>query len=678
MPRRKVLRLHISLLNLEPQIWREVLVPPDLTLGNLHAVIQIVMGWEDAHLHAFWHGKQRYASYQEMQLGDEDGSESEDEHEVGELLKRRGSRLRYEYDFGDSWEHEIVRLGVEKVDEDHPLTFCVAGERAGPPEDCGGVWRYQRLIDGLRDGGTPPPDDEDWAELAEWLGGDFDPARIDLDEINARLVQGLVAMDPPDSFDQPDADVDARPLAPVVSLDEARQRGREKVGRNEPCPCGSGKKYKKCCLQKRAEPSPEQRAAALQRMDGDLARRLMSYAQRRHNHMGRFEPWFEDELGGDLDMMQLVIPCACYVFTVDGKPASEWFLAARGGKLTEAEQAWLQAQRQAWLGLWEVQEVEVGHHALLLDLLTGQRRTVIERQGTAGLVPRLVLLARVVDCQGISLLIGSHQQPLPPQRAEQVQQLVREELELGEGDVPPERLRQLDAAEALLATWHVVCEELASKPLPELKNTDGDDMLLTNDTFTIVDGERQALLERLRELKHETIRVAVEEADGEQHFTFTVAGNAKHRSWDNTVVGTAGLRSGRLNVETNSRQRADTLRALLEEQVGDLLEHRSRDHADPTALLDERLAAEPDDEEAEEALGEEELEVMRAFKQQHMEGWLDESIPLLDDATPRKAARDPALRRRLEVLVKEMECREARLPEAERFDVAGLRRELGL
>src|SRR5260221_3101206 len=98
-------RLKVTLLETEPPVWRRVEVASEMTLDELHVVLQLAMGWTDSHLHQFEQGDACYGVPDPMGF-----QEVLDERRarVGELLKRRGARMRYEYDFGDSWEHELV------------------------------------------------------------------------------------------------------------------------------------------------------------------------------------------------------------------------------------------------------------------------------------------------------------------------------------------------------------------------------------------------------------------------------------------------------------------------------------------------------------------------------------------------------------------------------------------
>jgi hypothetical protein len=131
----KVYQLKVTLREIEPQIWRRILVPGNVKLSALHHILQLVMGWQDMHLHQFVIGRTPYGP-----ADPENEMEMEDEKQARLDQVVRGEKVRfvYEYDFGDSWEHEIL---VEKLLAPEPGTHypvCLAGERACPPEDCGG------------------------------------------------------------------------------------------------------------------------------------------------------------------------------------------------------------------------------------------------------------------------------------------------------------------------------------------------------------------------------------------------------------------------------------------------------------------------------------------------------------------------------------------------------------
>lgn len=175
-------KLKLTLEGIEPAIWRRLIVPSQLSLYDLHRVIQIAMGWEDCHLHEFTIKRKRYST------DPDDCDQADDEHTtlLQDVIRTR-SKFTYMYDYGDSWRHALV---VEKTlnDLEHPLPVCVDGARSGPPEDSGGAWGYAEKLEILTDRHA---DEEERGELRAWLGDRFDPEKLDLPEINRTLAQAF-------------------------------------------------------------------------------------------------------------------------------------------------------------------------------------------------------------------------------------------------------------------------------------------------------------------------------------------------------------------------------------------------------------------------------------------------------------------------------------------------------
>jgi hypothetical protein len=172
-------QLRITLLGIDPPIWRTVQVPAHVTLYLLHRVIQVAMGWGDDHLHEFRAGKKQYGT---PMPGGHVRIHDETETRLYRVLTKPRQRMLYEYDFGDCWKHEVVLEEVIRggAPLEHPV--CVAGERACPPEDCGGVWGYQDLLEAVAD-----PEHPDHEDRMDWLGDAFDPEAFDRDAVNRRL-----------------------------------------------------------------------------------------------------------------------------------------------------------------------------------------------------------------------------------------------------------------------------------------------------------------------------------------------------------------------------------------------------------------------------------------------------------------------------------------------------------
>ena len=175
----------MTLTGSKPPIWRRLTVPESTTLVRLHELIQIAFGWTDSHLHLFEIDGEEYGPAGEW-------VEARSENIRLSRLVAVGDRFSYVYDFGDDWRHTIQFEKRLPAGSGDGKPRCIAGRRAGPPENCGGIYGYQDLLDAIA---NPERADEEllsWA--AETLGTTtaqlpaYDPARFDQDEINAALL----------------------------------------------------------------------------------------------------------------------------------------------------------------------------------------------------------------------------------------------------------------------------------------------------------------------------------------------------------------------------------------------------------------------------------------------------------------------------------------------------------
>lgn len=177
-----IFQLRVTLVGIEPPVWRRLLVPQDLTLPRLHAVLQVVMGWTNSHLHQFKVGDAYFAEpHEEFEPGPIDYRRVT----LNQIAPHRGSMCVYEYDFGDGWEHRVEvedELPVKTVSGQVPR--CLGGERACPPEDCGGPHGYAEFLDAIGDPKHPEHDG-----YVEWAGPDFDPESFDIEGMNRALAR---------------------------------------------------------------------------------------------------------------------------------------------------------------------------------------------------------------------------------------------------------------------------------------------------------------------------------------------------------------------------------------------------------------------------------------------------------------------------------------------------------
>jgi hypothetical protein len=172
-------RLRILLSESDPEIWREVEVPSEIRLDRLHRVIQAVMGWTDSHLHQFMVGDECIADIEAV-----DDARDETSVRLSQVAPAKGSAFLYVYDLGDDWQHEITVERVDPCADSSATVRCTGGERACPPEDCGGICGYEDLLRVLRD-----PGDDEHVAMRELVGAKFDPESFDLTAANRRLKQ---------------------------------------------------------------------------------------------------------------------------------------------------------------------------------------------------------------------------------------------------------------------------------------------------------------------------------------------------------------------------------------------------------------------------------------------------------------------------------------------------------
>ena len=180
----QIYQLYIELNGVQPAIWRRFQVAGDITLFRLHEYIQVFMGWEHCHMHEFRINGERYG------MPDPGGEAMFGTHVCNDKkyklcdLVAEGDEFVYVYDFGDDWHHTVKIEEVLEPEAGVKYPTCMAGERACPPEDCGGPWGYPEFLQTLRGRNK-----KERQKLLDWLGDDFDPEAFDVNKVNQLLRQ---------------------------------------------------------------------------------------------------------------------------------------------------------------------------------------------------------------------------------------------------------------------------------------------------------------------------------------------------------------------------------------------------------------------------------------------------------------------------------------------------------
>lgn len=179
----QIYEIQIALKRIKPKIWRRILIPSDLLLPDFHKVIQSTMGWTNSHLHQFKKGNKFYKERIPVDdFWDEITDVDYANVRISDVLSQEKEKITYVYDFGDRWEHDIILEKILPADKHMKYPSCLTGKRTCPPEDCGGTWGYEEMLEILKQ-----PDHEEYESYLEWLGEEFDPEFFDMKRVNALL-----------------------------------------------------------------------------------------------------------------------------------------------------------------------------------------------------------------------------------------------------------------------------------------------------------------------------------------------------------------------------------------------------------------------------------------------------------------------------------------------------------
>ena len=183
-----VYQFRIELSEIEPTIWRVIQVPSEYSFWDLHVAIQDAMGWLDYHLHAFHVRMPGKKKDTEIGIPDDESFDHEVlpgwKISITTYFTEPGKLAIYDYDFGDGWSHRVLLEAMLLKEKGAKYPRCIAGERACPPEDCGGVPGYYQLREILAD-----PDHSEYQDYIDWLKGHaknyypYEPSRFNPDEV---------------------------------------------------------------------------------------------------------------------------------------------------------------------------------------------------------------------------------------------------------------------------------------------------------------------------------------------------------------------------------------------------------------------------------------------------------------------------------------------------------------
>jgi hypothetical protein len=173
----RVYQFKIALREVKPPLWRRIQVPETYTFWDLHVAVQDAMGWKDSHLHDFTIRNPLTRKKERIGIPDDDFDMDilpGWERNIADHFSMKNSSASYLYDYGDHWEHTVKLEKILPRDKVSKYPRCIDGERACPPEDCGGVHGYEDFLEAIMD-----PKHEQHGDMLEWAGDDFEPERFD-------------------------------------------------------------------------------------------------------------------------------------------------------------------------------------------------------------------------------------------------------------------------------------------------------------------------------------------------------------------------------------------------------------------------------------------------------------------------------------------------------------------
>jgi hypothetical protein len=399
-----------------------------------------------------------------------------------------------------------------------------------------------------------------------------------------------------------------------------------KPGRNDLCPCGSGKKYKHCCVSAGAA-APAGAIDLTWRRIRELLEgyptTMLHFVDETYGPSALHEAWheFTGHDGTPFDpqtpLIQLFMPWFYHCWSPDphgtsvddealhGVIPTAAYLAARGRRLDPLVRRYLQSLLSAPLSFFEVLSCDPGAKMTLRDVLTGEEHIVTERGASQGMVRGDVLFAQLASVDGLTMLEAFNGYAIPPIEKASIIEL-RAHITKENPQITPQLLRDYDLE--LLDLFHEIHDRLFNPLPPVLQNTDGDPIEFHKLVFELKTSPQTAFdaLKRLAldETEQELLAEAARDAGGNLisvRFSWKKRGNKKHAGWDNTVLGWIEIEGERLIAEVNSKARAKTIRKKIEKSLGKEVLYRASEIQTAEKMLAEqrlngaRTAVEGDD-----------------------------------------------------------------------------------
>lgn len=477
-------------------------------------------------------------------------------------------------------------------------------------------------------------------------------------------------------------------------------------GRNQPCPCGSGKKFKHCHAAKTPDPaSPVDRTwQSLRRVLDGYPTTMLRFIQSVYGPSALPEAWEEfllwteddPEFDPDTPHMQVFMPWFFHRWapdpletsirdaTLHDRPPTNVLLERRGRRLDPLLRHYLEACAGTPFSFHEIVRCQPGMGFCSRDIFLGEERDVLERSASRIMQVGDAFFGQVVTCQGVTLMEACGPHPIPPGRKVALIEL-GERMSKGLPDPTLETLADWDLE--LREAYLDITESLINPERPHLQNTDGEELAFHQLTFEIESA--RGAFDALKHLAFgETDGELLESADRDEggrlrrvSFAWKVPGHGGHAAWDTIVHGHLEIDRTRLVARVNSAERAARFRSLVQECLGPNARSLGTEVQSLEDALEMEAAGGTPDPQDGPGLSEhpEVRQRLREMMATYYEAWVSEEIPALGGLTPLEAVRDRAGRDKVAALIDQIERDGQRMePPLDREVLQHLRQRLGL
>ncbi len=419
-----------------------------------------------------------------------------------------------------------------------------------------------------------------------------------------------------------------------------------KTGRNDPCPCGSGKKYKKCCLAQTYDPPGREDATRKKVIDDLLAFCKRHYKDEIDGAFNQFWGDFDPELSlsdyesgvADINFWEWMV--------FDWKPDTEKdktlidLYMEKKKLLSQDDVSMLQKMKQTNLTLFEVQYIFLNQGLIVKDLLVNGEYDVKEKMATRGLRKWDLLAGRILQTDGNFILTGSMYIYFRRDKGQLVKK-IRSSFRKYKKDNSNASMQEFLKKEGCLFNRFWVSYFL-NPPKPGLLNTSGDPLLFSKATFEIKN--KSAFIEDLKSIESF-------EQNGEDQFVWL---DKIKDAESPTILGNMKISKKIITVETNSKERLEKLKGLLNLSISGHIKHKADSFQDPFQAV-ESSKDRPGKTDAEEVPLEIQQELMQQFYDKHYKNWLNEKIPALANKTPLESVKTPTGKNKVIELLKQCE-----------------------